>query len=64
MGRGLTDITFTISDIEDKEALYAEIEKETRRIYGSAKARNGRSIEEIRDSVTRGKVAERWLIEN
>jgi hypothetical protein len=60
----MVEITFTESDIKDKSYLEEQIELEAQRLYTSPKARKGRSIEEIRESVRRGKVAEVWLIEN
>jgi hypothetical protein len=57
-------ITFTESDIKDKVYLEEQIELEAQRLFSSARARKGRTIEEIRSVVRQGKVAEVWLIEN
>lgn len=57
-------ITFTELDIKDKVYLEKQVELEAQRLYSSLKARKGRTIEEIRNSVRIGKVAEVWLIEN
>ena len=59
------EIEFTISDIKNKTYLDNEIESESNRIRNSTtESSRGRSYDEIKKSVTVGKVAEVFLIEN
>jgi len=59
------EIEFTISDIKNKTYLDNEIESESNRIRNStSESSRGRSYDEIKKSVTIGKVAEVFLIEN
>tara|TARA_B110000503_G_scaffold119317_1_gene181027 strand:- start:6711 stop:7112 length:402 start_codon:yes stop_codon:yes gene_type:complete len=59
------EIEFTISDIKNKTYLDNEIESESNRIRNSTpESSSGRSYDEIKKSVTVGKVAEVFLIEN
>ena len=55
---------FTIEDIKDKTRLQRMIDIESNSIFNSPVARNNRSLEDIKHSVTQGKVAELYLIEN
>jgi hypothetical protein len=57
-------LTFHVDDIKDKDRLNKMIEEEAIRIHQSDEARNGRSLNQIRESVRQGKVAELYLIEN
>lgn len=54
---------FTESDIKDKTYLESQILSEAKRLFESPKARNGRTLEEIKKVVRQGKVAEVFLIE-
>jgi hypothetical protein len=54
---------FTESDIKDKKYLEEQIELEAQRLFSSTSAQKGRSLEEIRNRVRQGKIAEVWLIE-
>lgn len=56
-------IEFTINDIRNRIALEIEIEAEAKRIFESSAANQSRSIDEIKNSVTQGKVAEQFLVE-
>lgn len=56
--------TFTINDIREIDLLESNIELEAVRIFENEKSRRGRSLEQLKDSVRQGKVAEQWLIEN
>jgi hypothetical protein len=53
---------FTESDIKDKKYLEEQIELEAQRLFSLTSSR-GRSLEEIRNRVRQGKIAEVWLIE-
>lgn len=56
-------LVFHPDDIKDKERLERMIEEESSRIYRSDEARMGRTLNQIKDSVRQGKVAELMLIE-
>lgn len=55
---------FTIDDIQNKERLTRMIRKEAESIFSSESARKGRSLEDIEFTVSQGKTAELYLIEN
>jgi hypothetical protein len=58
-------VRFTFSEINtDAISFYDRLEAEVDSIYGSPKARKGRSVFSIRDSSFRGMVAEGWYIQN
>lgn len=57
-------LVFHPDEIKDKERLERMIDEEASRIYRSDEARVGRTLEQIRESVRQGKVAELMLIEN
>ena len=54
---------FTESDIKDKKFLEEQIESESQDLFSKETTRRGRSIEEIRNRVRQGKIAEVWLTE-
>lgn len=56
-------IEFTRDMIKDKVSLDSEVETETMSIFNSDEANRSRPLDEIRNSVSQGKVAERFLIE-
>lgn len=56
-------LVFHPDDIRDKERLEKMIDEEASRIYQSDEARFGRTLNQIRESVRQGKVAELMLIE-
>lgn len=56
-------MTFTEESIKNKDFLEQQILEEADRIYNSKTARRGRSLQEIKDWVRIGKVAEVYLIE-
>lgn len=58
------ETVFTEADIKNKKLLESEIEKESNRIFDSSSANGGRTLNQIRDVVRQGKVAEIWLHEN
>jgi hypothetical protein len=60
---GLKYVTFSEADIIDKDRLERKIEDEATRIYQSDEARYGRTLEQIKEKVRQGKVAELFLIE-
>jgi hypothetical protein len=57
-------LTFSEEDILDRQRLEEMITEEAIRIHNSDEARNGRSLETIKERVRQGKVAELYLIEN
>ncbi len=56
-------LVFHPDDIRDKERLEKMIDEEASRIYHSDEARFGRTLNQIRESVRQGKIAELMLIE-
>jgi hypothetical protein len=58
-------VRFNFSDIDAKAiSFYDRLEAEVESIYGSPRARKGRTKFSIRDSSFRGMVAEGWYIQN
>lgn len=55
---------FNESDIQDEKYLEEQIELEAQRLFNSPKSNLGRSLDDIRNRVRQGKIAEVWLIEN
>lgn len=60
----MTGVQFTENDIKDKDRLMTMIEKEAQMIFNSSIANRGRTLDDIKQSVKQGKIAELWLIEN
>lgn len=56
-------VRFTEEDIRDRERLESMVEEEALQIFSSS-GRRGRDLEEVRQNVRQGKIAELFLIEN
>lgn len=55
---------FTVKDIKDTELLEQLVTEEASRIFSSPKANHGRTLDQIKNAVRQGKIAELYMVES